>query len=29
VVTWLCTFDRPTRDGEIDRDDVDCHKLND
>jgi hypothetical protein len=29
VVTWLCTFEPPTRDGEIDRDDVECHKLND
>lgn len=27
VVTWLCTFDRETRDGKISPRDVDCHKL--
>lgn len=28
VVTWLCTFDNPTRDGRIRRRDVDCQTLN-
>lgn len=27
VVTWLCTFDDPTRDGRVRDRDVDCHRL--
>lgn len=27
VVTWLCTFDKKTRDGDVPRRDVDCHRL--
>lgn len=27
VVTWLCTFDDETRDGDVPRRDVDCHRL--
>jgi hypothetical protein len=29
VVTFLCTFDDPTRDGDVPRRDVDCHTLYD
>ena len=27
VVEWLCTFDPPTRDGDVARKDVECHTL--